>query len=107
MSSTTSGSPTAGRRTPASGTRCTGGNKVTRWKRPAPSRMHPREPHGGAQMQIAQVALPFESVRPARRGGTERVVATLNDELVHRGHDVTRFASGDSLTAARLVPIGD
>jgi hypothetical protein len=58
-------------------------------------------------MQIAQVALPFESVRPARRGGTERVVATLNDELVHRGHDVTRFASGDSLTAARLVPIGD
>ena len=38
-------------------------------------------------------------------GGTERVVATLTDELVRRGHDVTLFASGDSHTSARLVPI--
>jgi glycosyltransferase involved in cell wall biosynthesis len=58
-------------------------------------------------MRIAQVAPPFESVPPARYGGIERVVATLTDELVQRGHDVTLFASGDSRTAARLVPIVD
>src|SRR5205807_4593248 len=58
-------------------------------------------------MRIAQVAPPFESVPPARYGGTERVVSTLTEELVRRGHDVTLFASGDSRTAARLVPIVD
>jgi glycosyltransferase involved in cell wall biosynthesis len=58
-------------------------------------------------MRIAQIAPPFESVPPTRYGGTERVVATLTDELVHRGHDVTLFASGDSRTSARLVPIVD
>jgi len=58
-------------------------------------------------MRIAQVAPPFESVPPARYGGTERVVATLTDELVRRGHDVTLFASGDSRTTAHLVPIVD
>jgi hypothetical protein len=40
-------------------------------------------------MRIAQVAPSFESVPPARYGGTERVIATLTDELVRRGHDVT------------------
>jgi glycosyltransferase involved in cell wall biosynthesis len=40
-------------------------------------------------------------------GGTERVVSTLTEELVRRGHDVTLFASGDSQTSARLVPIVD
>ena len=54
-------------------------------------------------MRIAQVAPPFESVPPARYGGTERVVSTLTEELVRRGHDVTLFASGDSRTSARLV----
>ena len=58
-------------------------------------------------MRIAQVAPPFESVPPAGYGGTERVVATLTNELVHRGHDVTLFASGDSHTSARLVRIVD
>ncbi len=58
-------------------------------------------------MRIAQVAPPFESVPPSRYGGTERVVATLTDELVRRGHDVTLFASGDSQTRARLVPVVD
>ncbi len=58
-------------------------------------------------MRIAQVAPPFESVPPSRYGGTERVVATLTDELVRRGHDVTLFASGDSRTAARLIPTVD
>ncbi len=58
-------------------------------------------------MRIAQVAPPFESVPPSGYGGTERVVATLTDELVRRGHDVTLFASGDSHTSARLVRIVD
>jgi glycosyltransferase involved in cell wall biosynthesis len=58
-------------------------------------------------MRIAQIAPPFESVPPERYGGTERVIATLTDELVRRGHDVTLFASGDSKTTARLVPVVD
>src|SRR6266536_788086 len=58
-------------------------------------------------MRIAQVAPPFESVPPTRYGGTERVVSLLTEELVRRGHDVTLFASGDSTTAARLVPTVD
>jgi hypothetical protein len=55
-------------------------------------------------MRIAQLAPPFESVPPSRYGGTERVVSTLTEELVQRGHDVTLFASGDSHTTARLEP---
>ncbi|MBV9356870.1 MAG: glycosyltransferase family 4 protein [Chloroflexi bacterium] len=58
-------------------------------------------------MHIAQVAPPFETVPPARYGGTERVVFTLTEELVRRGHDVTLFAAGDSQTSARLVPTVD
>ena len=55
------------------------------------------------RLRIAQVAPLAESVPPKLYGGTERVVATLTDELVHQGHDVTLFASGDSRTAATLV----
>ena len=55
-------------------------------------------------MRIAQVAPLFESVPPALYGGSERVVSWLTEELVRLGHDVTLFASGDSKTAARLVP---
>jgi len=58
-------------------------------------------------MRIAQVAPPFESIPPTRYGGTERVVSLLTEELVRRGHEVTLFASGDSVTAARLVPTVD
>jgi glycosyltransferase involved in cell wall biosynthesis len=58
-------------------------------------------------MRIAQLAPPVERVPPATYGGTERVVWTLTEELVTRGHDVTLFASGDSITSARLVPIVD
>jgi len=56
-------------------------------------------------MRIAQVSPLHESVPPRGYGGTERVVAYLTDELVRLGHDVTLFASGDSCTSARLVPI--
>ncbi len=55
-------------------------------------------------MQIAQVAPLAESVPPKLYGGTERVVAWLIDELIELGHDVTLFASGDSVTRATLVP---
>jgi glycosyltransferase involved in cell wall biosynthesis len=56
-------------------------------------------------MRIAQVAPLFESVPPRLYGGTERIVAYITDELARRGHDVTLFASGDSQTRARLVPV--
>jgi Glycosyltransferase Family 4 len=55
-------------------------------------------------MKIAQVAPLYESVPPHGYGGTERVVSYLTEELVREGHDVTLFASGDSKTAAHLVP---
>ncbi len=55
-------------------------------------------------MRIAQVAPLYESVPPALYGGTERVVSYLTEELVHLGHEVTLFASGDSKTEAKLVP---
>jgi glycosyltransferase involved in cell wall biosynthesis len=53
-------------------------------------------------MRIAQVAPLHERVPPRMYGGTERVVSTLTEELVRQGHDVTLFASGDSITKARL-----
>jgi glycosyltransferase involved in cell wall biosynthesis len=54
-------------------------------------------------MRIAQVAPLFESVPPKYYGGTERVVSFLTEELVRQGHEVTLFASGDSVTRAHLV----
>jgi glycosyltransferase involved in cell wall biosynthesis len=57
------------------------------------------------RMKIAQVAPLFESVPPKAYGGTERVVSYVTESLVEQGHDVTLFASGDSVTRARLVPV--
>src|SRR3981081_646731 len=54
-------------------------------------------------MKIAQIAPLFESVPPRLYGGTERVVSWLTEELISMGHDVTLFASGDSITNAQLV----
>lgn len=56
-------------------------------------------------LRIAQIAPLFESVPPKLYGGTERVVAYLTDALVKLGHDVTLFASGDSVTKAKLVSV--
>jgi len=56
-------------------------------------------------MKIAQVAPLIEAVPPKLYGGTERVVAYLTDALVELGHEVTLFASGDSLTKAELAAI--
>jgi glycosyltransferase involved in cell wall biosynthesis len=55
-------------------------------------------------LRIAQIAPPFETVPPSHYGGTERVISTLTEELVRRGHEVTLFASADSRTSACLVP---
>ncbi|MFZ0839421.1 MAG: glycosyltransferase family 4 protein [Xanthobacteraceae bacterium] len=55
-------------------------------------------------MKIAQVAPLIESVPPRLYGGTERIVSYLTEELVGHGHDVTLFASGDSITSAELAP---
>jgi len=54
-------------------------------------------------MKIAQVSPLFESVPPKQYGGTERVISYLTEELVRQGHEVTLFASGDSVTAAHLI----
>ena len=56
-------------------------------------------------LRIAQVAPLTERVPPQLYGGTERVVSVLTEELVRRGHHVTLFASGDSVTKAHLVPV--
>ena len=63
-------------------------------------------------MRIAQIASIAERVPPKKYGGTERVIYALTEELVHRGHQVTLFASGDSLTSAELsssvqIPLSD
>ena len=56
-------------------------------------------------MRVAQVAPLYESVPPKLYGGTERVVSYLTEELVHQGHNITLYASGDSVTSAELRPI--
>lgn len=68
-----------------------------------------RRPNNAAEatldrpLRIAQVAPPFERVPPAAYGGTERIIHGLVVELDRRGHDVTTFASGDSIVPGRLV----
>jgi glycosyltransferase involved in cell wall biosynthesis len=61
------------------------------------------DPQEDKTLRIAQISPLYESVPPRRYGGTERVVSYLTEELVRQGHDVTLFASGDSVTRARLV----
>ena len=58
-------------------------------------------------MRIAQIAPLAEAVPPKLYGGTERVIWWLTEALVDLGHDVTLFASGDSVTSARLVPCAE
>lgn len=57
------------------------------------------------RLKIAQVAPLYESVPPKLYGGTERVVSYLTEALVEMGHEVTLYASGDSLTTAKLRPL--
>lgn len=57
------------------------------------------------KLKIAQIAPIIERIPPKKYGGTERVVHALTEELVQRGHEVTLFASGDSITSAKLVSV--
>jgi glycosyltransferase involved in cell wall biosynthesis len=63
------------------------------------------EPDPRRPLRIALLAPLMESVPPRLYGGTERVVHWLAEGLIDRGHEVTLFASGDSSTRARLVPV--
>ena len=54
-------------------------------------------------LRIAQAAPPFERVPPQAYGGTERIVHGLVTELDRRGHEVTTFASGDSVVPGRHI----
>lgn len=56
------------------------------------------------KLKIAQVAPLWHRIPPKEYGGTERVVSALTEELVKRGHDVTLFAAGNSITSAKLFP---
>jgi len=56
------------------------------------------------RLRIAHVAPPFERVPPLGYGGTERIVHGLVTELDRRGHEVTTFASGDSVVPGRHIP---
>jgi len=53
-------------------------------------------------LKIAQVAAPWFSVPPKDYGGTETVISHLTEEQIKQGHNVTLFASGDSLTKGEL-----
>src|SRR5947207_929655 len=59
----------------------------------------------GLSMHIAQVAPLTEAIPPRLYGGTERVVSWLTEELIALGHEVTLYASGDSMTSARLEAV--
>jgi glycosyltransferase involved in cell wall biosynthesis len=55
-------------------------------------------------MKIALLSSFEEPVPPRMYGGTERIIYTLAEEWIKMGHLVTLYASGDSQTAAHLVP---
>src|SRR4051812_6816134 len=56
------------------------------------------------RLRIAQIAPLYEATPPKFYGGTERVVSHITEELVRRGHHVTLFAAGDSVTSGKLEP---
>ncbi len=61
--------------------------------------------HSGRYKIENRADCPLDGKRPPRLyGGTERIVSYLTEELVNLGHEVTLFASGNSITAANLVP---
>ena len=57
------------------------------------------------KLRIAQVSPLRFSVPDGKRGGNERIISYLTEELKKRGHEVTLFASGDSKTKAKLVSL--
>lgn len=57
------------------------------------------------KLRIAQVAPLWFAIPPKKYGGSERIISFLTEEFTRRGHKVTLFASGDSKTTAKLVPL--
>jgi glycosyltransferase involved in cell wall biosynthesis len=57
------------------------------------------------QLKIAVLAPVWFAVPPTGYGGIELVVSLLADGLADAGHDVTLFASGDSLTKGKLSAV--
>lgn len=57
------------------------------------------------KLKIAIIAPVWIRVPPESYGGIEVIVSLLTDGLVDRGHNVTLFASGDSVTKAELVSV--
>ncbi len=56
-----------------------------------------------SKLRIAVLAPVWFAVPPTGYGGIELIVSLLADGLVDAGHEVTLFASGDSLTKANLA----
>ena len=52
-------------------------------------------------MRIAQIAPICLSLPPVSYGGTELIVSSLTESLVKRGHEVTLYASGDSIMVGK------
>lgn len=57
------------------------------------------------KLKIAQVGPLWENIPPPLYGGTERILYSLTEGLVHAGHDVTLYACGTSKTSAKLVSV--
>lgn len=57
------------------------------------------------KLRIAHIAPLWIPVPPQTYGGIELMLSNLIEELVRREYDVTLFASGDSKTNAKLVPV--
>ncbi len=55
------------------------------------------------KLRIAQVSPLRLPVPDEKRGGNERIISYLTEELKKRGHKVTLFASADSKTNAKLI----
>jgi glycosyltransferase involved in cell wall biosynthesis len=53
-------------------------------------------------MKIAQISTSWLRTPPEKYGGTEQVVGCLTEQLISLGHDVTLFATGDSITTGKL-----
>lgn len=57
------------------------------------------------KLRIAQLAPLWIPIPPRTYGGIELMLSELTEELVRRGYDMTLFASGDSKTSAKLIPM--
>ncbi|HEY4478808.1 MAG TPA: glycosyltransferase family 4 protein [Candidatus Paceibacterota bacterium] len=61
--------------------------------------MHKKKP------RIAQLAPLWIPIPPRTYGGIELMLSELTEELKKQGYDITLFASGDSKTSAKFVPV--